>query len=52
MKPPLPLTDRRFAYIPASDHADPASFRARMEARRQAAQRPTNVKPIRKDRAS
>lgn len=48
MKPPIPLHDSRFVYVPASDHADPASFRARMAARRHAAQRPTNIKPIRK----
>ena len=51
MKPPIPIHDPRFVYIPSANHdADSTKFRERQLARIKAAQaaKPTNVKPIRK----
>lgn len=38
MTPTIPIHDRRFRYTPAATHTSPDAFRARQEARRQAAQ--------------
>lgn len=55
MKPPIPLHDPRFVYIPARDHdADSRKFYERqMERMRRAQEKPTesNVKAMRKAKA-
>lgn len=48
---PAPILDPSFTWTPAAHHLTPEGlndFRARMKARQVAAQKPTNVKQLRK----